>query len=65
MSAATPFPIHKYGGRPHQPTPVYERVRLGTDAENYDGAVVEHVRDGKALTPKGAALLAEFARRAS
>lgn len=65
MSAATPFPIHNYGARPHQPTPVYERVRLGTDAEHHDGAVVEHVRGGVALTPKGATLLAEFARRAS
>jgi len=65
MSAVIPFAIHKYNARPHQPTPMYERVRLGTDVENPDGAVVEHVRDGKPLTPKGRALLEEFARRVS
>lgn len=65
MSNMLPFPIHSYRARPHQATPIYERVRLGTDVENPDGAVVEHVRDGKALTPKGRALLEEFARRAS
>ncbi len=66
MTAALPFSIHSYSARPHQPTPqgtdrrVYPRV-----IENEAGLCVEHVRDGKALTPKGAALLREFERRAS
>ncbi len=60
-----PFPIHEYRARPHQATPLYERVLLGTDVENPDGVVIEHVRGGKPLTPKGRALLEEFARRVS
>jgi len=66
MSNVTPFPIHEYGARPHQTTPqatdrrVYPRV-----VENEAGVVVVHVKDKQALTPKGRALLEEFARRVS
>lgn len=60
-----PFPIHEYNGRPHQ-VGQRDRVRIGfNDVEYHDGVTVEHVRDGKPLTAKGAALLQEFERRAS
>jgi hypothetical protein len=44
---------------------VDRRVKLGTDVENEAGVCVEHVRQGKPLTAKGAALLRDFERRAS
>jgi hypothetical protein len=67
MSAATPFPIHEYHGRPHQMTPHVGRPLsiVVRDVENEAGVCVEHVRAGKPLTPKGAALLREFGRKAS
>lgn len=65
MSTVIPFPIHSYSARPHR-TAQGDRARVGVkDVENPEGIVVEHVRDGKALTPKGAALLREFARKPS
>lgn len=65
MNPVIPFPIREYCARPHQ-VGQGDRVRVGVkDIGTIDGAVVEHVRDGKALTPKGAALLREFARRPS
>lgn len=67
MSAVTPFPIHSYAGRPHQPTPNTRdrraKIVVG-ELENEAGICVEHVKAGKPLTPKGAALLREFERRA-
>lgn len=66
MSNVVPFPIHEYGARPHQTTPqATDRRTYPRVVENEAGIVVEHVRDGKALTPKGRALLEEFARRIS
>lgn len=65
MSNIAPFPIHEYQARPHR-VAQGDRVRVGIkDVENREGMVVEHVRGGKALTPKGAALLQAFERRAS
>lgn len=65
MTNLLPFPIREYRARPHQ-VGQGDRARIGVkDAENHDGAVVEHVRDGKPLTAKGRALLEEFARRVS
>jgi hypothetical protein len=65
MSNVLPFPIHEYRARPHQ-VGQSDRVRAGfKDVEYHDGAVIEHVRDGKPLTPKGRALLEDFSRRVS
>lgn len=61
-----PFPIHEYGARPHQPTPqATDRRTYPRIVDNNVSAAVEHVRAGKPLTPKGRALLEEFARRVS
>ncbi len=66
MGDVLPFPIHEYGARPHQTTPqATDRRTYPRIVENEAGICVEHVRNGKALTTKGAALLREFARRAS
>ena len=62
MGDVMPFPIHEYGAKPHQSTPQVcdRRVSIGYDIENQAGECVEHVRDGKALTAKGALLLRRF-----
>lgn len=61
------FTIREYGARPHSgvhgeknPTSRTSRVRfIDESVHNEHGAVEVHVKDGKALTPKGAALLAK------
>lgn len=69
MSNAHPISIREYNARPHQRAQSDGRVRVfgvkEVTVENQDGVTVEHVRDGKALTPKGAALLRQFQERAS
>ena len=67
MSAANPISIREYGARPHQRGQSDGRLRVFglKDYENLDGVTVEHVRDGVALTPKGALLLRQYRERVS
>lgn len=66
MSSIAPFPIREHAARPHR-VAAGDRVRIGVkyDVHNTDGVTIEHVRDGVALTPKGALLLEQFKRSAS
>lgn len=66
MNSVAPFPIHEYGARPHQAA-AHDRKRpvFAHDVDNETAGCVEHVRAGVPLTPKGRALLEEFARRVS
>lgn len=61
-----PFPIREYGGRPHQAASYDKRgAPVPSDVVNKSSEGITHVRDGKALTPKGALLLKQAQERPS
>jgi len=63
MSAATPLSIREHTARSHR-VAQGDRIHIvPKDVENQDGVTVEHVRNGVALTPKGALLLRQFEER--
>lgn len=66
MDNLIPFPIREYGGRPHQAAQYDKRgAPVPSDAAHFSGVCIEHVRDGKALTAKGALLLKRSQERPS
>jgi hypothetical protein len=66
MTAVLPFRVSKYNtARPHQRS-YGDLSRVVAKHIEADPCIcVEHVRDGKALTAKGAALLRKFRERVS
>lgn len=63
MTPVLPFRVREFNGaNPHFALkPCLNAKNFG----NINGAVIEHVRDGRALTPKGAKLLRQFVERPS
>lgn len=66
MTPVQPISIREHAARPHRHDSmprVYGVKDIGI--ENLDGVAVEHVRNGVALTPKGALLLRQYRERVS
>lgn len=66
MTPVIPISIREHAARSHR-VAQGDKLRIGVkdEAINTDGVTVEHVRDGIALTAKGAMLLQQFRERAS
>lgn len=62
MTPAIPIRVNEFNGaRPH----ATQKPCMGVKDGHTNGVVIEHVRDGRALTPKGALLLRQFVERPS
>lgn len=67
MTPVIPFRVSEFNGaRPHQAAQHDRKgMPVGLGLNNYSGVGITHVRDGKALTPKGALLLQRFGAKVS